>query len=362
MKVLALIDEPNAVCCRYRIEAFEQAMGREDMRLEIVRFDKGILRRIGNLHKAKQADAVIIQRKLLPLWQTSLLRRWARRLIFDVDDAVFQRDSNSGKGPESRTRLGKFRAIVSKADAVIAGNDYLKQVAAALTAPGRVCLIPTCIDTQKYRPVVHQRVCSEARLVFIGQQTTLRLLGTAKEQLAAIAQQMPGMEFRQICDGAADFPGLRVVLRPWSMESEAAELAEADIGVAWMPDDSWSLGKCGLKVLQYMAAGLPVVANPVGIHREMVIHGETGFIASTPQQWAEAVARLAADPQLRSKLGAAGRYLAEKRYGVAVWERKFIEILKRSPVNGTDIEKEVEPYSSPGVNAGPKTACGGQRP
>jgi len=119
-----------------------------------------------------------------------------------------------------------------------------------------------------------------------------------------------------------------VVLRPWSMESEAAELAECDIGLAWMPDDSWSLGKCGLKVLQYMAAGLPVVANPVGIHREMVIHGETGFIASTPQQWAEAVQRLAADPQLRNKLGAAGRYLAEKRYGVATWAPRFIKVIR----------------------------------
>ncbi|MGA2795976.1 MAG: glycosyltransferase family 4 protein [Thermoguttaceae bacterium] len=328
MKVLALIDDANAVCCRYRIEAFEQAMGREDMRLEIVRFDKGILRRIGNLHKAKQADAVILQRKLLPLWQTSLLRRWSRRLIFDVDDAVFQRDSNSDKGPESRSRSGKFRAIVAKADAVIAGNDYLKQVTAALTAPGRVHFIPTCIDTQKYLPAVHQRVGPEARLVFIGQQTTLRLLDMAKEQLAAIAQRMPGIEFRQICDGAADFPGLRVVLRPWSIETEAAELAECDIGIAWMPDDSWSLGKCGLKVLQYMAASLPVVANPVGIHREMVIHGETGFIASTPQQWAEAVQRLAADPQLRNKLGAAGRYLAEKRYGVPAWAPIFINVIR----------------------------------
>jgi glycosyltransferase involved in cell wall biosynthesis len=328
MKVLALIDDANAVCCRYRIEAFAHAMDREDMSLVIVRFEKGILRRIGNLHKAKQADVVILQRKLLPLWQTALLRRWARRLIFDVDDAVFQRDSNSGKGPESRSRSGKFRAIVAKADAVIAGNDYLKQVTAALTAPEWVCLIPTCIDTQKYNPAVHQRVGAETRLVFIGQQTTLRLLDTAREQLAAITRQMPGMEFRQICDGAADFPGLRVVLRPWSIESEAAELAECDIGVAWMPDDSWSLGKCGLKVLQYMAAGLPVVANPVGIHREMVIHGETGFIASTPQQWAEAVHRLAADPLLRNKLGAAGRYLAEKRYGVSVWESRFIDVIR----------------------------------
>ncbi len=332
MKVLALIEGANAVCCRYRIEAFRQAMAGQDMTLGIVRFDKGILPRIGNLRRAKCADAVIVQRKLLPRWQTSLLRRWARRLIFDFDDAVFQRDSNSSKGPESRSRMAKFRAIVSKADAVIAGNDYLEQASSAYTEPGHVQLIPTCIDTQKYQPAIHQRTGSEARLVFIGQQTTLRLLDSAKEHLSAIAQRFPGMEFRQICDRAADFPGLSVVLRPWSIEKEAAELTECDIGIAWMPDDSWSLGKCGLKVLQYMAAGLPVVANPVGIHREMVIHGETGLIASTPHEWAEAVARLVADPQLRNKLGAAGRYLAEKRYSVSMWAPKFINVVRGDTV------------------------------
>jgi hypothetical protein len=116
MKVLALIDDANAVCCRYRIEAFDEAMAERDMSLEVVRFNKGILGRISDLYKVKHADVVILQRKLLPLWQISLLRHWARRLIFDVDDAVFQRDSNSRKGSVSRSRSAKFRAIVSKAD------------------------------------------------------------------------------------------------------------------------------------------------------------------------------------------------------------------------------------------------------
>jgi glycosyltransferase involved in cell wall biosynthesis len=328
MKVLALIEGDNAVCCRYRIEAFKEAMAERNMNLEVVRFNKGILGRIGDLHKAKHADVVILQRKLLPLWQISLLRHWARRLIFDVDDAVFQRDSNSSKGSVSRSRSAKFRAVVSKADAVIAGNDYLKHVTSAWTRPGRVCFIPTCIDVPKYRTAVHQRIGADARLVWIGQQTTMQTLVTAAEQLTAVAKQIEGIEFRQICDRAADFPGFRVVLRPWSIATEAAELAEGDIGIAWMPDDSWSLGKCGLKVLQYMAAGLPVVANPVGVHREMVIHGETGFIASTPRQWAESVARLAEDPQLRNKLGAAGRYLVEKRYSVSMWAPRFVNVIR----------------------------------
>ena len=113
MKVLALIDGDNAVCCRYRIEAFERAMAEQGMGLEIVAVrQRHHCGGSATLRKAKQADVVILQRKLIPLWQTSLLRRWARRLIFDFDDAVFQRDSNSGKGPESRSRSAKFRAIV----------------------------------------------------------------------------------------------------------------------------------------------------------------------------------------------------------------------------------------------------------
>jgi glycosyltransferase involved in cell wall biosynthesis len=328
MKLLALIEGDNEVCCRYRIEAFAEAMAERQMMLEVVRFQKGLLARLGNLGKAKSADAVILQRKLLPRWQTLLLRKWSKRLIFDVDDAVFQRDSNSGKGPESRSRLSRYRAIAARADLVFAGNEYLRQTTSAWTDPQRVILLPTCIDTRKYRAALHRRVGREARLVFIGQQSTLRLLDTAREQLAAVGARMPGMEFRQICDRSAEFPGLHAVLRPWSTETEAAELADGDIGVAWMPDDSWSLGKCGLKVLQYMAAGLPVVANPVGVYREMVIHGETGFLASTPDEWADAVAALARDPQLRTKLGGAGRYLAEKRYSVSQWGARFAELVR----------------------------------
>jgi glycosyltransferase involved in cell wall biosynthesis len=88
------------------------------------------------------------------------------------------------------------------------------------------------------------------------------------------------------------------------------------------------MGKCGLKVLQYMAAGLPVVANPVGVHREMIVHGETGFLAETPGEWAEAVSLLANNPGLRARFGAAGRKLVESRYSTAAWGSRFAEILR----------------------------------
>ena len=108
---------------------------------------------------------------------------------------------------------------------------------------------------------------------------------------------------------------MKVVFRPWSRETETAELAEGDIGIAYMPDDSWSLGKCGLKVLQYMAAGLPVVANPVGVHREMIVHGETGFLADTPERVGRS----------RLSIGLPARIAGETRRGRQEARRRAIQ-------------------------------------
>ena len=109
-----------------------------------------------------------------------------------------------------------------------------------------------------------------------------------------------------ICDRFPERFPIPVVPVAWDEQTEARELAAGQIGVSWLPDDLWSRGKCGLKVLQYQAAGLPVVANPVGSHREMIRDGETGFLATTPDEWVDAVRRLAGDARLRQKMGLAG--------------------------------------------------------
>ena len=117
---------------------------------------------------------------------------------------------------------------------------------------------------------------------------------------------MPGTRLKLVCDRFAEFPGLPVEQCVWSESTEAAEIASADVGIGWVPDDPWSRGKCGLKVLQYQAAGLPVVANPVGVQAEFVRDGETGFIATTTEEWVAAVRQHAADAALRQRLGMAG--------------------------------------------------------
>jgi glycosyltransferase involved in cell wall biosynthesis len=114
----------------------------------------------------------------------------------------------------------------------------------------------------------------------------------------------------------------------WSAAREAAELADADVGISWLPDHPWSQGKCGLKVLQYMAAGLPVVANSVGVHREMVVHRQTGFLVDTPQEWAEAVRILANDADLRRAMGEEGRKRVELHYHPQPWAEQFVRVVE----------------------------------
>lgn len=331
MKVLALTEGPNHVCYRYRIEAFAGALAERDWTLESLPLEANTFSRSPQLRAAAGADVVILQRKLLPLWQLRMLRRAARVLVYDFDDALFHRDSYSRKGPLSWARLAHFWATIYAADAITAGNSYLCDQASAYVDPSRVHLMPTCVDPTLYPLADHTRRNSQVKLVWIGQHSTLAGLCFAQEALAAAAETLSGLELRVICNRFPQLNGVHVVPRQWSQATEAAEVADADIGISWLPDDSWSPGKCGLKVLQYMAAGLPVVANPVGMNREMVIHGETGFLATTPAEWANAITKLAGSPGLRNKLGAAGRKLVERNYSVNRWAPEFASLIDDLP-------------------------------
>jgi glycosyltransferase involved in cell wall biosynthesis len=274
---------------------------------------------------------VILQRRMLPLWQLRILRKAARVLVYDFDDALFYRDSYNRKGPLSWTRLAHFWATIYAADAVTAGNEYLREQAAAYIEPQRVHVIPTCVDPQLYPLAVHRRKGAEARLVWIGQHSTLNCLHHAQPMLSAVANALPGLKLHVICNCFPQLETIQVVPRQWSAAAEAAEIADADIGISWLPDDPWSLGKCGLKVLQYMAAGLPVVANPVGMNREMVQDGKTGLLASSPREWAQAVSTLAVDPALRARLGAAGREMVQRHYSTMRWAPEFASLIDRLP-------------------------------
>jgi glycosyltransferase involved in cell wall biosynthesis len=148
--------------------------------------------------------------------------------------------------------------------------------------------------------------------------------------LARLASQAGGVEFELLTVGghAPEIPGIRVRSEPWSESREAEFLRKVDIGLMPLPDDEWTRGKCAYKALQYMAAGIPVVADDVGVSAKVIGHQRAGLIAHGDDQWTRSLATLAADPQLRARLGAKGRQQVEESYSVERWAPRLAEVLR----------------------------------
>ena len=329
MHLVALVESEQHVCCRYRLAALRPHLAAAGHTLDFRPLPRGWLGRARLGRDLADADAVIVLRKLLPAWATALLRGCVRRLVYDFDDAVWGRDSYSAKGFDDPRRAARFRGTVRAADLVVAGNDYLAAEARRWTDPGRVVVVPTCVDGQRYAVPERPASTSGLQLVWVGSSSTLRGLEQFAPTLSAIGRAVPGARLKLICDRFIQVPDLPVDACRWSEATEPAELAAADVGIAWVPDDPWSRGKCALKVLQYQAAGLPVLANPVGVQASVVRHGVNGLLAATPDGWVNAVRQLAADPELRRRLGGAGREQAEATYGVGAAARGWVATLAR---------------------------------
>ena len=331
-QLLALTEDIDFVCYRYRLAAFAPALAAAGWRLEPWPRPRDLREFAATLRAMRAADAVVIQRRLFSAAKGWLIRRATRVLLFDFDDAVYFRDSNSPRGAADPVRRSRFRRIARMADACLAGSDHLCREAVAVGGD-HVHLMPTCVDPERYGIAAHARPSGAVELVWIGSPSTAPSLLDARGCLQA-ATAAADMRLHLICDGLPRDVGMPARHSVWSGLTEAEALARADIGVAWLPDHPWSAGKCGLKVLQYMAAGLPVVANPVGIHGKLIEHGRTGFLADTPAAWREAIAVLAAAPELRREMGRAARRQVERQWSVQTWGPRLVEMLEQAAGGG----------------------------
>ena len=331
MRALALVEAPGHVCCRYRVRAFVPAFEAAGIDLVIEGLERGPLARLRQFWRAGDYEAVLLQRKLLPPWQLAWLRRHVKRLVFDFDDAVLYRDSYDPRGPHCPRRAHRFAQTVACADMVLAGNDFLAECAErAGASPNRVQIIPTCVDTAKLQPAAfnpERNSRTGLDLVWIGSSSTLQGLERERALLERIGREVSGTRLRLICDRFASFGPLEVVPIVWSEETEAGDLAASDVGISWVPDDLWSRGKCGLKLLQYRACGLPVITNSVGVHSRIVHHAWDGLLADDTESWLEAVRLLARDVELRQAMGRAARAATVVNYSIAAWENAFVAAL-----------------------------------
>jgi glycosyltransferase involved in cell wall biosynthesis len=275
------------------------------------------LRRLGVVTTTRHYDAVLVHRGVCvvgPALLELILNRLGRRLVFDFDDAIFLLHSSAANRWFSWLKFpGKTATICRASRAVVVGNEFLADYARQFNA--NVAVVPTSIDTEVYRRSPRPRRSGPVTLGWAGSATSQQHL----EEFAPVLREIVahhGVEVRVFSDREPALPGVPFVWRRWSAlgEAEVRELSAVDIGIMPMPDDVWSRGKCALKALQYMALEIPPVCSNVGANREVVRHGENGYLASTPEEWLNAVGLLVADVNLRERLGACARRTVEERY------------------------------------------------
>jgi glycosyltransferase involved in cell wall biosynthesis len=150
--------------------------------------------------------------------------------------------------------------------------------------------------------------------------------------LKALAAECP-LQLRVVGAQFAS-PSLDVVCAPWSEETEVSEIQRFDIGIMPLVDSPWERGKCGYKLIQYMACGLPVVASPVGVNEEIVVNGENGYLARTPDDWLTAFRMLSADAVFRRNMGAFGRLAVERKYCLQVTAPRVAKLFNDVMVQG----------------------------
>ncbi len=326
MKILFLVPRLDKASTRYRVLQYLPCLDQQGIDYEIVALSGQARNRLSLARQIRAAHTVFIQKKLFSYLDLFWIRKLARRLVYDFDDAVMYKSGSASRWQQAR-QWGRFVATAGKADLVIAGNRYLQQE--ALSCNREVRLIPTVLDMDRYTARNEGNgKTNEVVLGWIGSRGTLRYLQDISPALEELGQQWPGLKLKIVANDFFDLQHLEVIKKPWSSEDEISDLHSFDIGLMPLSDDVWTRGKCGFKLLQCMAVGLPVVCSPVGVNAEIVTEGREGFQATTREDWVTKLGTLIADSQLRREMGRRARQQVEKVYSLGANAPLFIEYLK----------------------------------
>jgi glycosyltransferase involved in cell wall biosynthesis len=308
----------------YLAQRYKSGRGR------VVDILRAFLRRLAFLVTAKRFDLLVFEKELLPYFP-ALPEWWLGWLgvpyVADYDDALFHQYDLHKNGWVRRLLGRKIATVMRGAHLVTAGNSYLADYARRAGAK-RIQMIPTVIDLERY-PIrlARQPQDTPFTIGWIGSPSTAKYLQAIAPALAEVCAGGKG-RVRLIGSGPIDLPDLPVEVLPWEETTEVGAMQQFDVGIMPLPDEPWERGKCGFKLIQYMACGLPVVASPVGVNCQIVEQGVNGFLADTLEEWEQALLRLQNDGALRVRMGQSGREKVEQHYSLQVTGPKLAELIK----------------------------------
>jgi glycosyltransferase involved in cell wall biosynthesis len=249
----------------------------------------------------------------MPAWLERMLLRHVP-YVLDFDDAIFHNYDRHAWWVIRTLWARRIDRLMAGARLVVAGNEYLARRARDAGAPW-VEVVPTVVDLDRYVAVTGDEAPRQPpRVVWIGSPGTLRYLEGLGPALAELSRRQAFV--LRVVGGRLSVPGVVTECLEWTEGGEAAAIANCDVGIMPLTDTPWERGKCGYKLIQYMACGLPVVASPVGVNAEIVRDGENGFLAPDARAWVDSLGCLLSDAPLRRAMGRKGRERVQERYSL----------------------------------------------
>jgi len=326
MKVLFLIQGFSVAASRYRVLQYIPYLESKGVETKVSLYPRTLKENFRFFNDLSQYDIVFLQRKRFNQPRLGLLRRRAKRILYDFDDSVMYRNSKA-KDPLSSTRRRRFAQMVKNSDFIIAGNEFLKSQ--VLPFNQNVEVIPTAIQQERYELRTYSAQQERVTLGWIGDHGSIHYLEKMRPIFNRIGERYPHVELKIVCDTFFDCDRMKVIKKNWSSEEEVADLQGFDIGLMPLVDDPWSWGKCGLKIIQYQGVGVPVVCTPVGINKDLVEDGTNGFWAMTPEEWEEKLCLLIENPGLREQMGREGKKRVLRNYTDEACAPRLFSILTR---------------------------------
>ena len=305
----------------------------------------GFINRFFLLFTIFKYDFVFIHREATPVGppiiEWLIAKVFRKKIIYDFDDAIWlPNTSQENKIAAALKCHSKVKWICTWSYKVSCGNNYLADFAKQFN--NNVALIPTTIDTdyhckiqdersktqEESRKTQDTRVKKQQEVDTSDKSDTIPIIGwtgthsTEKylQQLVPVLQELEKEHqfiFRVISNHNPQLPLNFFEYLPWNKVTEIDDLSQFDIGVMPLEDDEWASGKCGFKGLQYMALGIPTLMSPVGVNKDIVTHGENGYLASTKNEWREVLIDLITKPELRNRIGISGISTIKNTYSVS---------------------------------------------
>lgn len=362
MKVLALASYPiEAAATRYRLAQFVEPLSERGIdlsvrpfldshlfaalyrRKELPRVVFGVavaaLKRVSDTVAARSADVLLVQREAMlfgpPVFEWLTARLGKRPLVLDLDDATYVSYTSPtyGRAGSWLKWFSKTDDLIGWAQVVTCGNRSIAEYVES--KGGRARIIPTVVDTERFRPRARTDKGVAPVLGWIGTHSTFPYLESIFPALQELARHHT-FKLKIVGAGRAEvkLAGVEVENLEWSLEREIEDFQSFDIGLypidAALYADKWAAGKSGFKAIQYMAVGIPYIATPVGASAEIGTEGVTHFSASTADDWRTHLHLLLTDRERRAAMGEAGRRHALQHYTVPQQADKMASALREA--------------------------------